>query len=62
MSPKSGFDADGKFGKVIDSNNKRREITLKRNYIVLYFIDGNQRRVVVTNLFSTKSDYVKLFK
>ena len=62
MFPKSGFDADEKFGKVIDSNNKRREITLKRNYIVLYFIDGNQRRVVVTNLFSTKSDYVKLFK
>ena len=62
MFPKSGFDADEKFGKVIDSNNKRRDITLKRDYIVLYFIDGNQRRVVVTNLFSTKSDYVKLFK
>lgn len=62
MFPESGFDADEKFGKVIDSNNKRREITLKRDYIVLYFIDGNQRRVVVTNLFSTKSDYVKLFK
>ena len=28
----------------------------------LYFIDGNQRRVAVTNLFSIKSDYVKLFK
>ena len=62
MFPKSGFDADEKFGKVIDSNNKRREITLKRGCIVLYFIDGNQRRVVVTNLFSTKSNYVKLFK
>ena len=62
MFPESGFDADEKFGKVIDSNNKRREITLKRGCIVLYFIDGNQRRVVVTNLFSTKSDYVKLFK
>lgn len=62
MFPESGFDADEKFGKVIDSNNKRRDITLKRDYIVLYFIDDNQRRVVVTNLFSTKSDYVKLFK
>ena len=62
MFPESGFDADEKFGKVIDSNNKRREITLKRDYIVLYFIDDNQRRVAVTNLFSTKSDYVKLFK
>ena len=62
MFPESGFDADEKFGKVIDSNNKRREITLKRGCIVLYFIDDNQRRVVVTNLFSTKSDYVKLFK
>lgn len=62
MFPKSGFDADEKFGKVIDSNNKTRDITLKRDYIVLYFIDGNQRRVVVTNLFSTKSDYVILFK
>lgn len=62
MFPEASFDADEKFGKVIDSNNKRRDITLKRDYIVLYFIDGNQRRVVVTNLFSTKSDYVKLFK
>lgn len=62
MFPKSGFDADEKFGKVIDSNNKTRDIALKRDYIVLYFIDVNQRRVVVTNLFSTKSDYVKLFK
>ena len=62
MFPEASFDADEKFGKVIDSNNKTREITLKRDYIVLYFIDGNQRRVVVTNLFSTKSDYVKLFK
>lgn len=62
MFHKSGFDADEKFGKVIDSNNKTRDIALKRDYIVLYFIDGNQRRVVVTNLFSTKSDYVKLFK
>ena len=62
MFPESDFDADEKFGKVIDSNNKRREITLKRDYIVLYFIDDNQRRVAVTNLFSTKSDYVKLFK
>ena len=62
MFHKSGFDADEKFGKIIDSNNKRRDITLKRGCIVLYFIDDNQRRVVVTNLFSTKSDYVKLFK
>lgn len=62
MFHKSGFDADEKFGKVIDSNNKTRDIALKRDYIVLYFIDVNQRRVVVTNLFSTKSDYVKLFK
>lgn len=62
MFPEAGFDADEKFGKVIDSNNKTRGITLKRDYIVLYFIDDNQRRVVVTNLFSTKSDYMKLFK
>ena len=62
MFPGAGFDADEKFGKVIDSNNKRREITLKRDYIVLYFIDGNQRRVAVTNVFSIKNDYVKLFK
>ena len=62
MLHKSGFDADEKFGKVIDSNNKTRDIALKRDYIVLYFIDDNQRRVVITNLFSTKSDYMKLFK
>ena len=62
MFPESDFDADEKFGKVIDSNNKQYNHFKKENYIVLYFIDGNQRRVVVTNLFSTKSDYVKLFK
>ena len=62
MFHKSGFDADEKFGKVIDSNNKTRDIALKRDYIVLYFIDGNQRRVAVTNVFSIKNDYVKLFK
>ena len=62
MFHKSGFDADEKFGKVIDSNNKTRDIALKRDYIVLYFIDVNQRRVAVTNVFSIKNDYVKLFK
>lgn len=62
MFPEASFDVDEKFGKIIDSNNKRRDITLKRGCIVLYFIDGNQRRVAVTNLFSIKSDYVKLFK
>lgn len=60
--PEACFDADDKFGKVIGSNNKTGGITLKRDYIVLYFIDDNQRRVVVTNLFSTKSDYMRLFK
>lgn len=60
--PEACFDADDKFGKVIGSNNKTRGITLKRDYIVLYFIDDNQRRIVVTNLFSTKSDYMRLFK
>jgi len=30
MFPEFGFDADEKFGKVIDSNNKTRGITLKK--------------------------------
>ena len=37
MSPKSGFDADEKFGKIIDSNNKRREITLKKKLYCFIF-------------------------
>lgn len=37
MFPKSGFDADEKFGKVIDSNNKRREITLKKKLYCFIF-------------------------
>lgn len=37
MSPKSGFDADEKFGKVIDSNNKTREITLKKRLYCFIF-------------------------
>ena len=37
MFPEAGFDADEKLGKVIDSNNKRREITLKKRLYCFIF-------------------------
>ena len=38
MFPEASFDADEKLGKVIDSNNKRREITLnKRLYCFIFY-------------------------
>lgn len=39
MFPESGFDVDEKFGKVIDSNNKTRGITLKKRlyYFIFYW-------------------------
>ena len=37
MFPEAGFDADEKFGKVIDSNNKTRGITLKKRLYCFIF-------------------------
>lgn len=37
MFPESGFDADEKFGKVIDSNNKTRGIALKKRLYCFIF-------------------------
>ena len=37
MFPEASFDADEKFGKVIDSNNKTREITLKKKLYCFIF-------------------------
>ena len=38
MFPEASFDVDEKFGKIIDSNNKRRDNTLKRGCIVFYIL------------------------
>lgn len=58
--PEIGLDAEVKLGKEIDQRHKARLLTLKKDYIVLYYIDeGN---VYVTHLLPTKSDYLKLFK
>ena len=37
MFPEASFDADEKFGKVIDPNNKRRGITLKKSLYCFIF-------------------------
>ena len=37
MFPEASFDADEKLGKVMDSNNKRREITLKKKLYCFIF-------------------------
>lgn len=58
--PEIGLDAEVRLGKEIDPRHKTRLLTLKRDYIVLYYIDeGN---VYVTHLLPTKSDYLRLFE
>lgn len=37
MFPEASFDVDEKFGKVIDSNNKTRGITLKKRLYCFIF-------------------------
>ena len=50
--PEEGFNADEKFERKIDP----------KDYLVLYNIDEDNSVVKIAYLFSTKSDYMKLFK
>ena len=60
--PERGFNADDKFQKKIDNRYPTRGITIKKEYIALYFIDDMREEVVVTHLLPSRSDYIKLFK
>lgn len=60
--PEAGFNADEKFERKIDPKYKTRGMPLKKDYLVLYNIDEDNSVVKIAYLFSTKSDYMKLFK
>ena len=57
--PEAGFNADQRYGKKINETFVTRAIIID-NYIALYFIDTENMEVVVTHLFSSKSDYIRL--
>ncbi|MFU2164956.1 type II toxin-antitoxin system RelE/ParE family toxin [Streptococcus pluranimalium] len=60
--PERGFNADERFGKVVNPGAITRGLPLKKEYIVLYDIDNDSKIVNVRYLLSTKSDYIKLLK
>ncbi|WP_170243048.1 type II toxin-antitoxin system mRNA interferase toxin, RelE/StbE family [Streptococcus suis] len=60
--PEVGFNADEKYGRKFSKNTTTRGITLKKDYLVLYDIDEENLVVNINYLFSTKSDYMRLFK
>ncbi|HFI0401772.1 TPA: type II toxin-antitoxin system RelE/ParE family toxin [Streptococcus suis] len=60
--PEAGFNADEKYGQKFSEDVTTRGMTLKKDYLVLYDIDEENSCVNVRYLFSTKSDYMKLFK
>lgn len=60
--PHGGFDVDERFGIRLDEKWESRAVPLKKDYIALYFIDEEKDTVVVTDLFSTKSNYIRAFK
>lgn len=60
--PEGGFNADERYGREFDSRFLTRGLTLKKDYIALYFVDEINKKVVVTHLSSTKENPIKLFK
>lgn len=60
--PDGGFNADERYGKKFDERFLTRGLTLKKDYIALYFVDEKNKKVVVTHLSSTKEDPIKIFK
>lgn len=58
--PERGFDADNRFGQLINPPHLTRGYVIDKAYIVLYQIIGQEVRI--GQLFATKSDYVKLLK
>lgn len=59
--PEAGFDADLKYRK-FDPQYKTRGITIMKKYIALYHIVEDDKKVVVTKLFSVKENPIKIFK
>jgi hypothetical protein len=59
--PEAGFDADLKY-HIFDPRHKTRGITIMKKYIALYHIVEEDKKVVVTKLFSVKEDPIKLFR
>lgn len=61
--PERGFNADDKLGTKIDKAGRdSKGITIQKgNYIVIYSIDEKHNKVEVAYLFSTKTNYAKLF-
>ncbi|HFI2447827.1 TPA: type II toxin-antitoxin system RelE/ParE family toxin [Streptococcus suis] len=61
--PERGFNADEKIGTIIDRfGRSSRGITIQNGkYIVIYSIDKREGLVEVAFLFSSKTDYAKLF-
>ena len=62
LFPEAGFNADEKFGKKLNPGTETRGITLKKDYIVLYDINHQEKIVYIRYLLPTKSDYMKLFR
>ena len=59
--PEAGFNADQRYGKRINDTFETRALVVKR-YVILYFIDESRKEIVVSHIFSSKSDYIKLLK
>ncbi|HEL1630613.1 TPA: type II toxin-antitoxin system RelE/ParE family toxin [Streptococcus suis] len=60
--PEAGFNADEKYGQKFSKDVTTRGMTLRKDYLVLYNVDEDNLVVNINYLFSTKSDYMKLFK
>ncbi|MBR7928339.1 type II toxin-antitoxin system RelE/ParE family toxin [Aerococcaceae bacterium zg-ZUI334] len=62
--PERGFDADQKLGVKIDKEGDKKTygiVILERKYILLYSINEDDLLVEVSYLFSTKTNYAKIF-
>ena len=57
--PEAGFNADQRYGKRINDTFETRALVVKR-YVILYFIDESRKEIVVSHIFRSKSDYIKL--
>lgn len=64
LFPERGFDADEKTGVKIDKNGRSSRGIIIQNgkYIVIYTVNQEEHIVEVAFLFSSKTDYAKLFR
>lgn len=59
LFPELGFNADERFGKQVNPHFVTRGLIID-DYIAFYYVNEAEKTVIVTHLFSSKSDYVKL--